>query len=94
VHDFYLEVMRNSPNRLEPHYCRRLLGLSVDTAACSAGGTPSYPVTVRLERIAPPHQAQIETVKAGMSSVATGREAPCAVPRARTAGDSASQAGV
>jgi len=42
VHDFYLEVMRNSPNRLEPHYCRRLLGLSVDTAL-PAGGTPSYP---------------------------------------------------
>src|SRR5712675_206112 len=64
VHDFYLEVMRNSPNRLEPHYCRRLLGLSVDTAACSTGGTPSYPATVRLERLDPPHQGQIETVKA------------------------------
>src|ERR1700675_5148379 len=64
VHDFYLEVIRNSPNRLEPHYCRRLLGLSVDTAASSAGGMPSHPVTVRLERIDPPHQGQIETVKA------------------------------
>ena len=25
VHDFYLDVMRNSPSRLEPHYSRRLL---------------------------------------------------------------------
>ena len=24
VHDFYLDVMRNSPSRLEPHYSRRL----------------------------------------------------------------------
>ena len=23
VHDFYLELMRNSPSRLEPHYARR-----------------------------------------------------------------------
>ena len=27
VHDFYLQVMRNSPSRLEPHYARRLLDL-------------------------------------------------------------------
>lgn len=64
VHDFYLEVMRNSPTRLEPHYCRRLLGLDVDTAGRSAGGTPSHPVTVEIERIDPSHQGQIETVKA------------------------------
>src|SRR6185436_12891503 len=45
VHDFYLEVMRNSASRLEPHYSRRLLGLHVD--GDSTGHTPSHPVTVR-----------------------------------------------
>ncbi|HEX2546233.1 MAG TPA: FAD-dependent monooxygenase, partial [Ramlibacter sp.] len=28
VHDFYLEAMRNSPSRLEPHYARRFVDLS------------------------------------------------------------------
>ncbi len=27
VHDFYLEVMRNSPSQLEPHYSRRISDL-------------------------------------------------------------------
>ena len=27
VHDFYLDVMRKSPSRLEPHYARRLIDL-------------------------------------------------------------------
>ena len=62
VHDFYLDVMRNSASRLEPHYSRRLLDLQVESA--STGNTPSHPVTVRLERIDPAHQGQIETVKA------------------------------
>jgi len=93
VHDFYLEVMRNSPNRLEPHYCRRLLGLSVDTAACSAGGTPSYPVTVRLERIDPPHQGQIETVKARYVVGCDGARSTVRQSLGRALrGDSASQA--
>ncbi len=64
VHDFYLEVMRNSANRLEPHYSRRLLGLHIDSAASSAGDASSHPVTVRLERIDPAHQGQVETVNA------------------------------
>ena len=28
VHDFFLNVMRKSPARLEPHYARRLLHLA------------------------------------------------------------------
>src|SRR6185436_9963105 len=48
VHDYYLDVMRNSASRLEAHYSRRLLDLQVDRA--STGNTPSHPVTVRLER--------------------------------------------
>ena len=64
VHDFYLDVMRNSANRLEPHYSRRLLGLHVASAASSAGEALSHPVTVRLERVDPAHQGELETVKA------------------------------
>jgi 2-polyprenyl-6-methoxyphenol hydroxylase-like FAD-dependent oxidoreductase len=64
VHDFYLDIMRNSANRLEPHYSRRLLGLHIDGPASSAGDARSYPVTVRLERIDPAHEGQPETVKA------------------------------
>jgi phenol 2-monooxygenase len=62
VHDFYLDVMRNSPNRLEPNYCRRLLDLSIDAAA--AGNPSSYPVRVRLERLDPEHKGQTETMQA------------------------------
>ncbi|MEX8193332.1 FAD-binding monooxygenase [Comamonas guangdongensis] len=58
VHDFYLESMRNSPSRLEPHYSRRLLDLSVDENA------PDYPVTVTLERTDPRFAGHVETVKA------------------------------
>jgi phenol 2-monooxygenase/3-hydroxybenzoate 4-monooxygenase len=58
VHDFYLDVMRNSPNRLQPHYARRFVDLSVDE------GAADYPVRVRLERTDAAHAGQIETVQA------------------------------
>ena len=58
VHDFYLELMRNSPSRLEPHYARRLLDLTVDRSAAD------YPVSVRLERNDPAHAGEVETVHA------------------------------
>jgi 3-hydroxybenzoate 4-monooxygenase len=58
VHDFYLDLMRNSPSRLEPHYSRRVLDLTVDSNAAD------YPVTVRMERTDPGHEGQVETVKA------------------------------
>jgi phenol 2-monooxygenase (NADPH) len=61
VHDFYLEVMRNSPSRLEPNYSRRFLGLEIETGG--VGPTPAYPVTVRLERIDPDHNGKVETIK-------------------------------
>jgi 2-polyprenyl-6-methoxyphenol hydroxylase-like FAD-dependent oxidoreductase len=64
VHDFYLEVMRNSPSRLEPHYARRLQGLQVDTAASSIGTTSTHPVTVTLERVDSAHEGKLETVRA------------------------------
>lgn len=59
VHDFYLEAMRHSPSRLEPHYSRRLLDLATEPGAGS-----SHPVTARLERLDPSHAGRIETVRA------------------------------
>ena len=64
VHDFYLQVMRNAPNRLEPDYARRVIDLQIDPAASSSVSTPTHPVTVNLERIDPEHVGQAETVKA------------------------------
>jgi phenol 2-monooxygenase (NADPH) len=63
VHDFYLSVMRNSPNRLEPNYSRRLLGLEIDRAE-QGDGALTHPVTASLELLDPEHQGQIEKVKA------------------------------
>jgi len=62
VHEFYLDVIRNSPTRLEPDYSRRLLDLTI--APSSGDGEPAYPVTVRLERLDPAHEGQEETVTA------------------------------
>lgn len=58
VHDFYLDLMRNSPSRLEPHYARRLLDVVVDHESAD------YPVAVRLERTDAAHAGQVETVQA------------------------------
>ncbi len=63
VHDFYLDVMRNSASRLEPHYARRLLEVDID--ASSAGGGPAArPVTARFERLDEGHEGRVETVRA------------------------------
>jgi phenol 2-monooxygenase len=59
VHDYYLNVMRNAPSRLEPDYSRQLIDLHVDT---TVGVT--HPVTVKLERVDDAHKGQIETVRA------------------------------
>jgi phenol 2-monooxygenase len=61
VHDFYLDVMRKSPAKLEPHYARRLLDLQVEASSDDAAG---HPVTARLERLDAAHEGQIETMKA------------------------------
>jgi phenol 2-monooxygenase len=63
VHDFYLDVMRKSPAGLEPHYARRLLDLQIDEASAGNNADP-YQVTARLERLDPPHDGQVETIKA------------------------------
>src|SRR4051794_10076307 len=58
VHDFYLDVMRDSPTRLAPNYARRLLDLTIPSDA------PDAPVSVRLECLDPGHQGEVETVSA------------------------------
>jgi phenol 2-monooxygenase len=59
VHDFYLDVMRKSPSRLEPYYARRLVDLQVDTSGANA-----HPATARFERLDTEHEGLIETIKA------------------------------
>ncbi len=58
VHDMFLNVMRNSPTRLEPDYGLKVLTLTVDPAATE------YPVTVTLEHTTPGHEGRTETVRA------------------------------
>lgn len=87
VHDFYLEGMRNSPSRLEPHYSRRFLDVVVDS------GAADDPVTVRLERTDAGHAGEVETVRARYVVGCDG--ARSGVRRSigrQLAGDSANQA--
>lgn len=58
VHDMYLDVMRNSPSRLEPDYSLQFVDLAVDPAV------RDYPVTVTLERLEDGREGQTVTVKA------------------------------
>ncbi|MBR0927425.1 FAD-binding monooxygenase [Bradyrhizobium diazoefficiens] len=60
IHDGFLDVMRKSPAKLEPHYSRRLLDLHVDPAT----GPGDHAVTVRLERFDAGNEGKVETVKA------------------------------
>lgn len=64
VHDFFLDVMRNSPARLEPTYSRRLTDLQIDTGASAEPGASPHRATVRLERLDSGHEGEIETVRA------------------------------
>lgn len=64
VHDFYLDVMRHSPTRLEPNYSRRLVDLEIDAAESLSAKADGYPVMARLERTDPVHAGELETVRA------------------------------
>ena len=87
VHDFYLDVMRNSSNRLEPDYSRRLLDLTIGES------NAAYPVTVRLERLDPAHAGDTETVKARFVVGCDGARSPVRKSLGgELRGDSASQA--
>jgi phenol 2-monooxygenase len=54
VHDFLLDVMARSPNRLTPNYARRFLGLDIGADAA----------TVRIARTDEAHGGEVETVRA------------------------------
>jgi phenol 2-monooxygenase (NADPH) len=60
IHDGFLDLMRKSPAKLEPHYNRRLLDLEVDPAA----GPANHAVTVRLERADAGNEGKVETIRA------------------------------
>jgi len=57
VHDYLLEVMRESSTRLVPHYNLHVRNVEV-------GDSGDYPVTVTLQRMEPDRQGQEETVRA------------------------------
>jgi phenol 2-monooxygenase len=61
VHDFYLDLMRRSAAKLEPHYSRRVV--SVRPAPGGSRGAARRAV-VTLERLDPQHQGETETVTA------------------------------
>jgi phenol 2-monooxygenase len=63
VHDFFLDVMRNSASRLEPDYDRRLVDVRIDPGV-SGVDAPSHPVTATVERVDPEHEGELETVRA------------------------------
>ncbi len=58
VHDFFLQVMRNSPAALVPDYDRRVTGLTVDRAA------GCHPVTVTVAQGDPAQGGPSEVVRA------------------------------
>ncbi len=49
VHEFYLDVMRKSPARLEPYYNRVLTDLKIDQPQATAGSMSAYPVKASFE---------------------------------------------
>jgi phenol 2-monooxygenase len=55
IHDFYLEVMRQSPRRLEPDYNRELIDVTKT-------GDAQYPVTARFKRL--DRDNEVETIRA------------------------------
>jgi len=57
VHDYFLQVMRESAARLVPHY-------DLHAASVEVGDSGAYPVTVTLQRMEHDRQGQQETVRA------------------------------
>lgn len=58
IHDMYLDIMKNSPTRLEPDYGLKLVDLKIDTT------TDDHPVTVTLQHTAPAREGQAAKVRA------------------------------
>ena len=89
VHERYLEVMRNSPRRLEPDYSLRFLGLRVDR-------DDEYPVTVRLGNAGDAPGVPAESVRTVRARYVVGCDGARSAVREsigrRLDGDSANQA--
>lgn len=62
VHEFYLDIMRNSPARMAPHYDRRFVDLEI--ARGEADGSFGFPVTATFERSEGELAGKTETIKA------------------------------
>ena len=62
VHDFYLELMRQSPQALEPRYSRRLIDLQCDTSLVMKPS--AYPFTARFEQVTGPKAGAVEEIRA------------------------------
>ena len=91
VHDFYLDVMRNAPTRLAPHYSRRLVDLKVSVP--SADSVSDYPVITRLERLEAGREGRTETVRARYVVGCDGARSAVRTSLGRALhGDSANQA--
>jgi phenol 2-monooxygenase len=60
VHDFYLDVMRHSPAKIEPYYSRRLADLEIG----DANDADAHRVTARIEHLKEGEQPEIETIEA------------------------------
>jgi 2-polyprenyl-6-methoxyphenol hydroxylase-like FAD-dependent oxidoreductase len=85
VHDFLLDVMRNSPRRLEPAYSRKLVDLQVDPTA-------ELPVSATFECLDSPG-SEGQTVRARFAVGCDGARSTVRSAIGRTLrGDSANQA--
>jgi phenol 2-monooxygenase (NADPH) len=90
VHDFYLDVMRNSASRLEPHYSRGLKSVEVDNPADASN---THPVTATFAWADGDRLGQTETVRARYVVGCDGARSGVRPSIGRAlSGDSASQA--
>lgn len=88
VHEFYLQLMRDAPTRLEPQYSTRLLDLEIVT-----GDLAPRPVNVRLEAVDARREGETELVKARFVVGCDGARSAVRAAIGRTLrGDSANRA--
>jgi phenol 2-monooxygenase (NADPH) len=92
VHDFYLDLMRKAPSRIEPNYSLRLLDLRIDAEAAAANAA-ARPVTVSLECLDPGRAGQVKEIRARYVVGCDGARSAVRKSLARALhGDSANQA--
>jgi 2-polyprenyl-6-methoxyphenol hydroxylase-like FAD-dependent oxidoreductase len=62
IHDFFLELMSQSPKSLEPRYSRRLIDLQCDPSL--AMDPSAYPITARFAHVEGPNAGKVEEIHA------------------------------